>query len=177
VLGVGRVARVQNVLSHRRPRGLERRKAFVVKLGARFHREEGFLRNILNFNPGPQGWTSPLGMNLAPRGEICPLEGMFTPSFTPSSEHSLLFRKMEWRTENFTPRGEKCPLEGMFTPLFIPGGEHSLLFRRMEWRIENFTPGLNSTPRGEPGPQGWKMSPIGNIHPFVHPQGWTLSTI
>jgi hypothetical protein len=28
---------------------------------------------------------------------------MFTPSFTPSGEHSLLFRRMEVRTENFTP--------------------------------------------------------------------------
>jgi hypothetical protein len=29
------------------------------------------------------------GVNLAPRGEICPLGGMFTPSFTPRGEHSV----------------------------------------------------------------------------------------
>jgi hypothetical protein len=30
--------------------------------------------------------------------------GMFTPSFTPRGEHSLLFRRMEGRTENITHR-------------------------------------------------------------------------
>jgi hypothetical protein len=35
---------------------------------------------------------------------------------------------------------------------------------------------LNFTPRGELGPQGWNLSPRGNVHPFVHPTGWTLST-
>jgi hypothetical protein len=28
-----------------------------------------------------------------------------------------------------------------------------------------------------PGPQGWNLSPRGEVHPFVHPQGWTLSTV
>jgi hypothetical protein len=36
---------------------------------------------------------------------------MFTPSFTPRSEHSLLFRRMEGQTENFTP----TPVDN-FTP-------------------------------------------------------------
>jgi hypothetical protein len=45
--------------------------------------------------------TSPL----APRGEVCPLWVKFTPSFTHRGEHSLLFRRMEGRTENFTPTG------------------------------------------------------------------------
>jgi hypothetical protein len=49
--------------------------------------------------------TSPLGVNLAPRGEICPLGVKFTPSFTPRGKHSLLFRRIEGRTENFTPKG------------------------------------------------------------------------
>jgi hypothetical protein len=62
-------------------------------------------RAILNFTTGPQEITSTLGVNLAPRGEICPLGGMFTPSFTPRGEHSVLFRRMEGQTENFTPRG------------------------------------------------------------------------
>jgi hypothetical protein len=61
------------------------------------------LRPILNFTPGSQGITSPLGENLAPRGELCPLGVKFTPSFTPRGEHSLFFSRMEGRTENFTP--------------------------------------------------------------------------
>jgi hypothetical protein len=56
--------------------------------------------------------TSPL----APRREICPLGEMFTPSFTPRGEHSLLFRRMEGRTENFTPRGHNSPLGDKFAP-------------------------------------------------------------
>jgi hypothetical protein len=52
------------------------------------------LRAILNFIPGPHGRTSP------PRGELCPLGGMFTPSSKP-----YLFRRMEGRTEIFTPQG------------------------------------------------------------------------
>jgi hypothetical protein len=37
---------------------------------------------------------------------------MFTPSFTPRGEHSLLFRRMEGRTENFTPgRGQNPYIE------------------------------------------------------------------
>jgi hypothetical protein len=38
-------------------------------------------------------------------------------------------------------------------------------------------PGVKFTPRGELGPQGWTLSPRGNVHPFVHPQGWTLFTV
>jgi hypothetical protein len=30
---------------------------------------------------------------------------------------------------------------------------------------------LKFTPRGELGPQGWNLSPRGNVHPFVQPQG------
>jgi hypothetical protein len=56
--------------------------------------------------------------NLAtlPRGEVCPLGGMFTPSFTPRVEHSLLFRRIEGKQrisppgDNFTPRGQNSPL-------------------------------------------------------------------
>jgi hypothetical protein len=29
------------------------------------------------------------------KSEICPLGGMFTPSFTPRGEHSLLLKRME----------------------------------------------------------------------------------
>jgi hypothetical protein len=58
-------------------------------------------------------WPS-LTSPLAPRGEICPLGGRFTPSFTPSGEHSLLFRRVEGRTENFTPKGQNSPLGDNF---------------------------------------------------------------
>jgi hypothetical protein len=50
-----------------------------------------------------------LTSSLAPRGEICPLGVKFTPLFTPRGEHSLLFRRIEGRTENFTPRGQLHP--------------------------------------------------------------------
>jgi hypothetical protein len=64
----------------------------------------------------------PLGVNLAPMGEICPLGRMFTPSFTPKGDHSLLFRVMEGRTYNFIPRellhpqGTKFNLGGQLRP-------------------------------------------------------------
>jgi hypothetical protein len=81
----------------------------------------------------PQGLRLHLKVNLAPRSELCPLGGMFTPSFTPRGEHSLLFRRLERQTENLTPRdnfnlapmSELCPQCGMFTPKFTPRGEHS----------------------------------------------------
>jgi hypothetical protein len=60
--------------------------------------------------------TSPLGMNLAPRGEICPLGDMFTPSFTPCQGWTLLRRMEGWISppwDNFTPEGTK----------FTPGGQ------------------------------------------------------
>jgi hypothetical protein len=48
-------------------------------------------------------------VNLAPRSELCPQGGMFTPSFIPKGEHSLLFSRMVGRTENFTPGGQLRP--------------------------------------------------------------------
>jgi hypothetical protein len=47
--------------------------------------------------------TSPL----ASRGEICPLGEMFTPSFTPRDEHSLLFGRMEETQRITSPPGDK----------------------------------------------------------------------
>jgi hypothetical protein len=41
-----------------------------------------------------------------------------------------------------------------YCPLRTCGGQRAIL---------NFTP----------GPQGWNLSPWGNDHPFVHPQGWS----
>jgi hypothetical protein len=57
-----------------------------------------------------------LNFTLDPRGKIRPLGGLLTPSFTPWGEHSLLFRWMEGRTENFTPRGQNSPLGDNFAP-------------------------------------------------------------
>jgi hypothetical protein len=55
---------------------------------------------------GKKSWGEPRGSfltsPLAPRGEICFLGGVFTPSFTPKGERSQFFRRMEGRTDNFT---------------------------------------------------------------------------
>jgi hypothetical protein len=51
------------------------------------------------------GSESHFNFTPAPRGELCPLEEMFTPTFTPRGEHSVLFRRMDGLTEKFTPRG------------------------------------------------------------------------
>jgi hypothetical protein len=56
----------------------------------------------------------------APRGELCPLGGMFTLSFTPRGEHSILFRRMEGQTDyltprnNFNPRVQSSPMRDNF---------------------------------------------------------------
>jgi hypothetical protein len=55
-------------------------------------------------------------INLTPRGEICPPGVMFIPSFPPRGEHSLLFRRMEGRAENFTPRAQNSPPGDNFAP-------------------------------------------------------------
>jgi hypothetical protein len=95
-------------------------KLNLARLFSHAYRSVSKQRAILNFTPGPQGRTSPLGVNMAPSGVICPLGGMFTPSLW--GEHSLLFRRMEGRTENFTlgdnfiPRGQNSPLGDKFTP-------------------------------------------------------------
>jgi hypothetical protein len=54
-------------------------------------------------------WGPFLTSPLAPRGEICHLGGMFTPSFASGGKHSLLFRRMVGRTENFTLQGITSP--------------------------------------------------------------------
>jgi hypothetical protein len=97
-------------------------------------------RAILNFTPAPQGWISPLGVNLAPRGE-----------------HSLFFRRIEGRTENFTPGGQLRP----WGSKFVSRGKvkNGPLLLRHEF-----------VPRGE-------LSPLElNIHPFRPPQGFFRRT-
>jgi hypothetical protein len=47
---------------------------------------------------------------LAPSGEICPLGGMFTLSFTPGvNTLYILLRRMERQTENLSPRYNFIP--------------------------------------------------------------------
>jgi hypothetical protein len=84
---------------------------------------------ILNFTPGPLGWTWPQGWN-----------EMFTPLFTPGVEHSLLFRRMERRTENFTPRGQSSPLGSTSTlgSKFAPFGAKFGMGLWGRWRPMNF---------------------------------------
>jgi hypothetical protein len=67
----------------------------------------------------------PLGFTLTPRGELCPLGGMFTPLFTPRGEHDLLFSRMEGQTENLPP-GDNFTSKGQSSFLgdnFTPGGQ------------------------------------------------------
>jgi hypothetical protein len=73
-------------------------------------------RAILNFPPGPQGWT------LSPRGELCPL-GECLPLHSPPGVNTL-YCLVEWRGEqwilhpgdnftpgdNFAPGGQSLPL-------------------------------------------------------------------
>jgi hypothetical protein len=44
--------------------------------------------------------------------------------------------------------------------------QHTLLY----WDQGDQRAILNFTP----GPQRWNLSPRGEVHPFLHPQGWTL---
>jgi hypothetical protein len=101
-----------------------RKEVFLVF----FH--NGMLRAILNFTAGP----SLLGVNLAPRGEICSPGEMFTPLFTPRGEHSLLFRRME---------GEREP--------------------RISLPRDNFTQGDKSHPWGTTSLLGSKFAPRGEV--------------
>jgi hypothetical protein len=76
-------------------------------------------------------------VKLDPRGELCPLGGMFTPPFTPRGEHYLLFRRMEGQTENFTPRD--LPPRGQSSILgdyFVPGGQSLSLRAKFAPRCE-----------------------------------------
>jgi hypothetical protein len=70
---------------------------------------------------------------------------MFTPAFTQRGEHSLLFRRMEGRTENFTPREYLHPSGTKFTPgrelrpwgsKFDPRGDakNGPLHARFQWQ-------------------------------------------
>jgi hypothetical protein len=57
-----------------------------------------------------------LTLPLSPRGEIRPLEGMFTPSFTPGV--NTLYSLEEWSGEQrISPPGDKIPPWGQSLPL------------------------------------------------------------
>jgi hypothetical protein len=81
-------------------------------------------RPVFNNMVCPQGWSLPLWVNLAPRGEICSLGGMFNPSFTPGV--NTLYVE-EWRREQWiSPQGITIPLGDKFHPWgskFAPTGE------------------------------------------------------
>jgi hypothetical protein len=116
----------------------------------------------------------PPGVKLAATGVICPLGAMFTPSFTPRGEHSLLFRRMEGKQmislprDNLTSRGKNSPLGDNFTPggQLRPWGTTSPLG-------DNFAPGGQFRPWGQ-----FKKGPLGSpgavVVDVVLDPGWTL---
>jgi hypothetical protein len=73
---------------------------------------KAFLRPVFNNMVCPQGWSLPLGVNLAHRGELCPL-GECSPLCSPPGVNTLYCLE-EWRAEqrisppgdNLTPRGQ-----------------------------------------------------------------------
>jgi hypothetical protein len=50
-------------------------------------------------------------------------------------------------------------------------------FCRCQFLTKWFAPRGKVAPRGVNGPHGWTLSPRGNVHPFVHPRGWTLYSL
>jgi hypothetical protein len=82
----------------------------------------------------------------ASRGELCFLGGIFTPSFTPRGEHSLLFRRMEGRTETSpqvinSPLGDKVHYGGLLHLLgskFAPREKLRMVLRVLNvWRVRD----------------------------------------
>jgi hypothetical protein len=84
-------------------------------------------RPVFNNMFAPQGWSLALGVNLAHRGELCLIGGMFTLLFTPGE--NTLYCLEEWTGEqrisplgdNFTPmyRGQSSLLEVKVCPLGV----------------------------------------------------------
>jgi hypothetical protein len=73
-------------------------------------------RLVFNYKVCPPGWSLTLGMKLAPKGDLCPLRGMFNPSFTP--QERTLNCLEEWRDkQRISPPGDS----------FTPMGQNSLL--------------------------------------------------
>jgi hypothetical protein len=76
----------------------------------------GKLRVILNFTPGPEGWTWPPGVKFVPQEECSPLH-------SPPGVNTLYCLE-EWRGkqrisppgDNFTPRGQNSPLGDKIHP-------------------------------------------------------------
>jgi hypothetical protein len=66
---------------------------------------------------GSQRRTSLLGVNLAPRGETCPLGEMFTPSLrSPPGVNTLYVLKNGGVNRQFHPQGITSPQGTKFTP-------------------------------------------------------------
>jgi hypothetical protein len=76
----------------------------------RAEEEERHKRPIRNFTTGPQWWTWPPGVNLAPRGEI----RVNVHPFIPPPGVNTLYYLEEWRIspqwDNFTPGDKVRPV-------------------------------------------------------------------
>jgi hypothetical protein len=77
-------------------------------------------RPVFNMSspPAPEGWIFPLGVNLTPRGKVCPLGEMFTCSFTLWTLTTVWKNggaNREFHNQGITsPLGDKvhpCPVE------------------------------------------------------------------
>jgi hypothetical protein len=111
---------------------------------------------------------------LASRGdEICPLGGLFTISFTPRGEHSLIFKRMKGQTVGLYPWGITSPpmwdnftMEANFTlgANFTPGGHILPLGEVKNW----------PQPLSRSRKHGSKMSQI--QHYRTLPLDWTPLT-
>jgi hypothetical protein len=49
--------------------------------------------------------------------------------------------------------------------------------RRYDFSVQRAILNFTTGPRGQLGPQGWNLSPRGNVYPVFHLQGGTLSTV
>jgi hypothetical protein len=81
------------------------------------------LQSIYNFQAALNHGSQFLTTWFAPRGERCPLGGMFTPSFTPRGEHCTVYleeggvkQRISPTVDYFTPRGQNSPPGDNFAP-------------------------------------------------------------
>jgi hypothetical protein len=96
-------------------KGLTKNRASVFFLTTRYGADcwQG-LRPVFNNISWPTGVQFPLGVNLAPRGELCSLGEMFTPLF-PAQGEQRGEQRVFWGIAlslgaNFTPGGHILPL-------------------------------------------------------------------
>jgi hypothetical protein len=82
--------------------------------------------------------------------------------------YMMMWRRQYVCNENY----QKLCMSQMtdFYNMVCPQGWSLPLGVNLATRVEVWPPGLKF------GPQGWSLSPRGNVHAFIHPQVWTLST-